>query len=55
LVAVAAIFTTSTLVNVTTTSFTAWYGHGPLLAVLVLSVLALWAFRTSLGGRKLLG
>jgi serine/threonine protein kinase len=55
LVAVAALFAGGILVNVTTTSFTAWYGQGPFLAVLVLSALALWAFRTSLGGRKLFG
>lgn len=55
LVAVAALFTGTTLRSVTTTNFTAWYGQGPFLAVLVVSALALWAFRTSLGGKKLLG
>jgi serine/threonine protein kinase len=55
LVAVAALFTATNLRSVTTISFTAWYGQGPFLAVLVVSALALWAFRTSLGGRKLLG
>jgi serine/threonine-protein kinase len=55
LVAVALLFTATILRSVTTTSFTAWYGQGSFLAVLVLSALALWAFRTSLGGKKLLG
>ena len=31
----------------------AWYGQGQFLAVLV--AVAVWAFRTSLGGQKLLG
>jgi hypothetical protein len=53
LVAVAAIF--AGLLQGVSTSFTAWYGQGSFLIVLVLSALALWAFRTSLGGRKLLG
>jgi serine/threonine-protein kinase len=55
LVAVAALFMAEILFGVTTTSFTAWYGQGPFLGVLLLAALALWAFRTSLGGRKLLG
>jgi predicted Ser/Thr protein kinase len=37
-----------------TTDFAAWYGRSSLLAVLVVSVLTIWAFRVSLGGRPLL-
>jgi serine/threonine-protein kinase len=37
-----------------TTDFGAWYGQSSLLAVLLLSVLTIWAFRVSLGGRPLL-
>ena len=55
LVAVAAVFPAILMPDLNSTSFTAWYGQGPFLVVLVLSALALWAFRTSLGGRKLLG
>jgi len=36
-----------------TPDFGAWYGQSSLLAVIVVSVMALWAFRTSLGGRSL--
>jgi hypothetical protein len=41
LVAVASLFTRQQLDSVTTTNFTAWYGQGPFLSVLVLSALAL--------------
>jgi hypothetical protein len=37
-----------------TNNFGAWYGESSLVVVAVVSVLALWAFRTSLGGRRLL-
>jgi serine/threonine-protein kinase len=37
-----------------TPDFGAWYGQSSLLAVIVVSATALWAFRTSLGGRPLL-
>jgi serine/threonine-protein kinase len=36
-----------------TNDFGAWYGQSSLVVVAVVSVLALWAFRTSLGGRPL--
>jgi hypothetical protein len=37
-----------------TTDFGAWYGQSSLIAVIVIGAVALWAFRTSLGGRPLL-
>jgi len=37
-----------------TNDFGAWYGESSLVVVVVVSALALWAFRTSLGGRPLL-
>jgi serine/threonine-protein kinase len=37
-----------------TTNLGAWYGQSSLVGIVVVSVLALWAFRTSLGGRPLL-
>jgi serine/threonine-protein kinase len=37
-----------------TNDFGAWYGESSLVVVFVVSALALWAFRTSLGGRPLL-
>jgi serine/threonine-protein kinase len=37
-----------------TNNFGAWYGESSLVVVVVVSALALWAFRTSLGGRPLL-
>ena len=37
-----------------TSDFGAWYGESSLVVVVVVSALALWAFRTSLGGRPLL-
>jgi serine/threonine-protein kinase len=37
-----------------TNDFGAWYGESSLVVVVVISALALWAFRTSLGGRPLL-
>ena len=36
-----------------TTNLGAWYGQSSVVAIVVVSVLALWAFRTSLGGRPL--
>jgi hypothetical protein len=56
LVAVAALFTYYVVAYcIPTANFTAWYGQGSFLAVLLLAALAVWAFRTSLGGQKLLG
>jgi hypothetical protein len=43
-------FTDTTLL---TTDFTAWYGQGSLVGVIVVSALAVWAFLVSLGGRPL--
>jgi len=37
-----------------TNDFGAWYGESSLVVVVVVSALAVWAFRTSLGGRPLL-
>jgi len=37
-----------------TSDFGAWYGQSSLVVLVVFSALALWAFRTSLGGRPLL-
>jgi len=37
-----------------TNDFGAWYGESSLVVVVVVSALALWAFRTSLDGRPLL-
>jgi serine/threonine-protein kinase len=37
-----------------TNDFGTWYGESSLVVVVVVSALALWAFRTSLGGRPLL-
>ena len=37
-----------------TSDFGARYGESSLVVVVVVSALALWAFRTSLGGRPLL-
>jgi hypothetical protein len=54
LVAVAALFTIHVVVDcLPTSNFTAWYGQGAFLAMLVLVVLAVWAFRTSLGDQKM--
>ena len=36
-----------------TTEFSAWYGTSSLVAVIVVAALAVFAFRTSLGGRPL--
>jgi hypothetical protein len=36
-----------------TNDFGAWYGESSLVVVAVVSALALWAFRTSLGGQPL--
>jgi hypothetical protein len=36
-----------------TNDFGAWYGESSLVVVVVVSALALWAFRTSLGGQPL--
>jgi len=36
-----------------TTDFQSWYGQGSLLGVVVVSALALLAFKVSLGGRPL--
>jgi hypothetical protein len=36
-----------------TTDFGAWYGESSLVVVAVVSALALWAFRASLGGQPL--
>jgi hypothetical protein len=56
LAAVAALFTYYVVAYcIPTANFTAWYGQGAFLAVLLLAALAVWAFRTSLGGQKLLG
>ena len=49
------LLTLGVLNDTTTSNFTAWYGQGPFLSMLVLIALALWAFRTSLGGQKGLG
>ena len=38
-----------------TTNFTAWYGQSSLAGVIVISALALWGFRTSLGNQSLIG
>jgi hypothetical protein len=35
-----------------TTRFTAWYGQGSALVVILIGALALWGFRTSLGGQQ---
>jgi len=43
-------FTDTTMLTV---DFTEWYGHGSLVAVIVVSAIAAWAFRVSLGGRPL--
>jgi len=40
-------------VSLLTSDFGAWYGQSSLIAVIVVSVIALWAFHTSLGGRPL--
>lgn len=53
LTAVAALLTVTLLNSPTTSNFTAWYGQGQFLVLLVLVALAVWAFRTSLGGQKL--
>jgi serine/threonine-protein kinase len=54
LVGVAAFFTMHVILEcMPTYNFTAWYGQGSFLAVAVLVALAVWAFRTSLGGQKL--
>jgi hypothetical protein len=37
-----------------TPSLSAWYGQSSLVGIVLVSVLALWSFRTSLGGRPLL-
>jgi serine/threonine-protein kinase len=55
LVAVAALFTIMIFNGITTSNFSAWYGQGSFLSVLVLIALALWAFRTSLGGQSIWG
>jgi serine/threonine-protein kinase len=54
-VAVAALVSAFVLFDTTTSSFTLWYGQGSFLSVLVLGAVAVWAFRTSLGSRKLGG
>jgi hypothetical protein len=36
-----------------TSSLGGWYGQSSLVVVIVISALAVWAFRTSLGGRSL--
>jgi hypothetical protein len=36
-----------------TNDFGAWYGESSLVVVVVVSALAVWAFRTSLGGQPL--
>jgi hypothetical protein len=38
-----------------TTNFTAWYGQSSLAGVIVISALALWGFRISLGSQSLFG
>jgi serine/threonine-protein kinase len=43
-----------TFSSLLTTHFTAWYGQSSLVAVIVVSAVALWAFRVSLGDRPLL-
>jgi hypothetical protein len=53
MVALAALLTFLIIARTTTSNFTAWYGQGSFLAVLLLIVMAVWAFRTSLGGQKL--
>jgi hypothetical protein len=54
LVAVTALFAILVVANcLPTSNFTAWYGQGAFLSVLVLVALAVWAFRTSLGDQKL--
>ncbi len=40
--------------SILTTEFGAWYGRSSLIAVLLVSALAIWAFRVSLGNRPLL-
>jgi hypothetical protein len=37
-----------------TNDFGAWYGESSLVVVVMVGALALWAFRTALGGRPLL-
>jgi hypothetical protein len=37
-----------------TTQLNTWYGQSSLIAVIIVSALALWAFRTSLGERPLI-
>jgi hypothetical protein len=39
--------------NYLTADYTAWYGQSSLAILLVISILALWGFRVSLGGRPL--
>ncbi|MFQ5525147.1 MAG: hypothetical protein ACE5GX_02690 [Thermoanaerobaculia bacterium] len=34
--------------------FSVWWGQGPWLCLLLLAALAIWAFRTALGGRSVL-
>ena len=40
--------------SILTTEFGAWYGRSSLIAVLLVSALAIWAFRVSLGTRPLM-
>jgi hypothetical protein len=55
LVALAAgIFVADLLGNLpATANFSAWYASGPILSLVVVTVLAFWAFHTSLAGRPI--